>query len=501
MIKKIQKYLLENYPLIWNIRLFPVLLTIIAANLIFFGIGYLSTDTAFGADGYNYYSDGLAVIYFASVVIGVLILIGWLIHYMRNNAFKVYYPRKASHLYLEWILCFVICIGISVIPLSLTEGCNKKWRAASSLADTQRALEIIEQAEILIPRSTYSYEYRSSSEDMQPIRIPDGMPMNLDSLNLDLYSFVQDSQNNLIIKGYIGPSLLFYNEDYYYDYNSSARTLSEKGKRIKQIKTWLQNGEKEKIKALMEDYMLLVQKHKIPTNLTVDTWFNRIYHPPFFAVDTNSFIHNSSSSSYYYNNSYYYPSSSEPYLDEYNLRRGYQKIQDSYEDYEFVRILTLICLCISLVVSILIFSCRVTTIRKWLQAIVLVGVLQLLISFITVLMSLNSHSEALFALSMFGTWVVLFIAILIYGINKINNNENKGKSNILINIFIWLIPCLIPLLFFIIHLFEFFDYDYRYGRHFEENVELMFWINIPVTVIFMLFASLFIRKWKGLPDE
>lgn len=503
MIKKIQKYLLENHPLIWNIRFFPVLLIIITANLIFFGIGYLSTDTAFGSNDYNYYGDGLAVLYFASIVIGILILIGWLIHYMRNNAFKVYYPRKAVHIYLEWILCFIICVGIAFIPLSLTEGCNKKWRAASSLKDTEKALEIIGQAEMLLPRYTYSYEYRSYSEQQQPIRIPDGMAMNLDSLNLDLYSFEQDVNGNLILKGYIGPSLLFYPEDYYHDYKTSSKILTEKGKKIRQIKTWLVNGEKEKIKALMEDYLELIKKHEAHTNLTADTWFDRIYHPPFFAIDSNSLIasRSISSSSYYYDDDTYYTGENTPYVNEYNLKHGYEKIKDSYTDTEVVRIITLISLCISLVISILIFSCRVTTIRKWLQAIVCVGVLQLLISFVTVLIAINNHSESLYALCMLGSWIVLFIAILVYGINKINNKENKGRSNILINIFIWLIPCIIPLLFFIIHFFEFFDYDYRYGRHFEENIELMFWINIPVTVISMLFASLFIRKWKGLPDE
>ena len=295
MIQKIQKYLLENYPLLWNIRIFPLLLVIIIANLIFFGIGYFSTDTAFGTINYSFHSDTLGVIYFASIVIGVLILIGWLIHYMRNNAFQVYYPRKTMHIYLEWILCFIICAGISVIPLSLTEGCNKKWRAACSKKDTKKALEIIDQAEMLIPRSIYEYRYQK--EYMEPIRIPDGMSVKLDSSNIDQYAYSKDLKNNLIIKGYIGKSLLFYTNDYTYNYETEPPTmiLTEKGKKREEVKSWLKNGEQDKIKALMGEYMVLVKKHKIPTNLTIDSWFDRIYHPPFFPVDSSSFIYNEES--------------------------------------------------------------------------------------------------------------------------------------------------------------------------------------------------------------
>ncbi len=239
MIQKIQKYLLENYPLIWNIRIFPMALIIIIANLIFFGIGYLSTDNTFEGIYFKFYSDTLGVIYFASVVTGVLILIGWLMHYMRNNAFQVYYPRKTMHIYLEWILCFIICAGISVIPLSLTEGCNKKWRAACSKKDTKKALEIIDQAEMLIPRSIYEYRYQK--EYMEPIRIPDGMSVKLDSSNIDQYAYSKDNNNNLILKGYIGTSLLFYRNDYFtsFSYESKHRTKSlaekEKKNRTNQI--------------------------------------------------------------------------------------------------------------------------------------------------------------------------------------------------------------------------------------------------------------------------
>jgi len=40
MFKKIQQYLLTHYPLLWNIKIVPVLATTLIVNLLFFMSGY-----------------------------------------------------------------------------------------------------------------------------------------------------------------------------------------------------------------------------------------------------------------------------------------------------------------------------------------------------------------------------------------------------------------------------------------------------------------------------
>lgn len=42
MINKIQKYLLLNYPTLWNIKLFPMLLILLGVHMFFGFIGYLA---------------------------------------------------------------------------------------------------------------------------------------------------------------------------------------------------------------------------------------------------------------------------------------------------------------------------------------------------------------------------------------------------------------------------------------------------------------------------
>lgn len=224
---------MENYPLLWNIRIFPIV--IIITNLFFFGIGYLylSTDTAFekayaSSSFCGDYDTFLIVIYLASIVIGALIFIGWLIHYYKNKAFRVNYPRKTMYI-LEWLLCLIICVGITIIPLSLMEGSDTKWRTFSSKEDAKKAHEIIYQVDMLIPLYTYNYGWK---EYMEPIRIPDGMSVNIDSSNINQYVYRKDNKNNLIIEGYIGPSLLFYKDDTYNRGSEQpTRFLTEKEKK------------------------------------------------------------------------------------------------------------------------------------------------------------------------------------------------------------------------------------------------------------------------------
>ncbi|NDV68233.1 YfhO family protein [Dysgonomonas sp. 25] len=515
MINKIQRYLLENYPLLWNIRLFPVMLIIVVANVMFFLFGYWSTNTVF--DSSYYYSfldgDGIFLLYFSSIFIGVLVFVGWLVFYMRNNAFRIYYPRTTLQLYAEWLLIFVICAGISVIPFSMTKGCLTKWQAVTSVKEAQKALDIIEKVRILVPSDTYYYSYSSDSD--KPIPIPKDMPLNLDTLDLDNYSIQYDSDGQFTVNGYNGASLLFYKKNHYSYYSSYNEEKDpeyvKQQKAIAEVKSWLANERKDSIYSLMKEYMALVKKHDVKVNLTADTWFDRIYNPPFYPVDVHTVINEDAPSEYYssyYDDDYYRPSLSLSYLEG-----GYKKVVDSHEDTAVMEYILLTCLCFSLGFSVLVFSARVTTGKKWLKAFVILGIMVLLISLFTgvlALISIFSDSEVT-GMLVFGFWLFLFIAILIYLINKIVSNSNRNHSNVAVNFFLWLMPAMIPLIFFLYILFTELNYGYysrydEYGNYvdrvrFEDYIDVMLWVNLIIMFLAMVPTCILIKKWKGLPDE
>lgn len=513
MIEKIQKYLLENFPLLWNIRIFPVGLIVIALNLAFFGLGYAITDTAF--KGYAYYRniyDDMWVLYFASVVIAIIIFISWLILYFRNNALKVYYPRRMSHVLLEWLICFIICIGITFLPHSLSSGSITKWRATTSATEAAEALKIIYKAQWLIPNYVHSYTYNAEGIDT-PIPVPEELKkdIKLDSLNLSRYSF-ENQNNNIVINGYIGPSLLFYKPNSYYYYIEDLGGGYSSNKMIEEIndmKLWLQNGDTAKIKALMNDYMKLIKKHDLEATIDVDEWFNRIYNPPYFEVDTSTVIfRNIGNSTLSWGDKYYatnlpysdYEVIHIPEIDNGNLTSGYEEIIRQVKYSEDYRIMTLVCLTIALCLSLFVFSYRVTGGKKWLKTLLFTGIFALCSSLFTALIALGSYSGDYFIGTTFiSLWLLLFIIVLCLLISKVIGKKEKTSSNVAMTLLIWFVPSILPLLY--LQLSILLDYNGVEILEASFSVEAMFWVNLIVSVIAMIPVSILVRKWKSLAEE
>ncbi len=505
-----------------------MVLILIAIHAIFFGIGYLSTDTIFKSE-YYYYSAGsdLGILYFVSVLIGILLLVGWLVFYSRNNGFKSFYPRSTSQLYLEWLLIFIITIGITVIPFTLTQGYTTKWRAVASLNDIEKAIEILDKAEVLIPSDNDDYRYNSSYD--KPISIPQDMKLSADTLDLKLYDTEYSYSDGILIKGYIGPSLLFGIDNYnyqYYRYQNKAYIDKETLRKIEhneQVKKWLREGKTDSLLYVMKEFEKLQKMHGFKVNITPEKWLKRIYNPPFFPVNSKTAISKYNRSDYedQYNDTYEsnevvvieeappvyddfdnIPYSSLPYLPYNELKNGYEHLYEHYEYDNDLEIILLICMCFALGLSVFVFSFRITSGKQWLIAFVSTGILIFIVILSGVAMqeSIGYRSSTVVALTMLLFWVFLFIILVGRVISKIVDKSNKGRSGIYMNTLIWLIPCLVPLLFTAIVAHSEMV-DKRYFNPDEHDVMCMIWLNILFTAVAMWFVSVLVRKWKSIADE
>lgn len=533
MINKIQQYLRLHHSIIWNIRLVPMLLILLGVHLFFFMISYLSSEISF-EDTYYYRSaifDSNGLLYVSSVLVGILLLIGWLIFYMRNNAFNNFYPKKAYQLYVEWLLIFSVCSMIALLPVSLVSGTFMRWRSVASYDDTKKTLDMLAQANMLIPNlSNYNYTFNKDIDS--PIPLTGSIKLDMSSINLDNYAFDYNSRGEIVIRGYTGPSLLFYSptKSYKYTYNESSDDETKKlQQKISIVKQWLKDGETDSIKSLMKRFNALQAKHNISTSLSVESWFKRIYKPPYFTVDATTSIFSTIDPyrSYYYTREYnadtdqfyiidgdadtiftgndsqtadYYKQTHTPAIGIQELSSGYQKVLSGYEDTSELCWLVLFCLCVSTVVSVFVFSYRVTSGKAWLIAFVSSGVLifavGLAIAFIAFITSSSYSRMAFFALF----WLVLFVVLLCYILTKNKTNVNKGKSPILLNIMCWLLPCVVPFSYmFFISTREVLTDSYYYTE--DSDVECMFWIAIFTTIVVQGLMAVVIRKWKSLPEE
>lgn len=523
MIKKLQHYLLIHYPLLWNIRILPVAIIVILAHILFFLIGYGATDSSFNNYSYGITND-IDIIYSTSVLASILIVVIWLFIYMRNNAFRSFYPFKAKELYFEWILILFISFVSVSIYISLTAGAVNKWQSSCSKEDFKSAKQILQRSEILIPDYTQSYSFDPRCDTVITYHATDlKLPKSSD---IDL----KDIKSESIILEYTSPSLLYYkgaykNDYIYYKNNDNDTIYLTKNQKvlyrnIDTVKYWLQNRQADSIYALMGDFLKLLPEHSLYSNLNIDEWFERVYNPPCFPVSVDNLISSEDYDYYYKYTKIFEPDSgkyyvitnlgdtltegtdreTDIYMNKYKeyyaqydrLRSGYDKIQQAY-DYDYSDLIT-IAIYVALSISSLVFSFRCTSGKHWLIALIIAGILLFVYFFASLSISefLMYHQDGLINFCFF--WVITCILLILYLLHNTLVQKSKKKSAIALNLFLWIIPYFVPCIMFITFYIQNDDFDY-------DNRRFIFYINIPIVILVMPIIIRYIHKWKSLPEE
>ncbi|MBD8081453.1 hypothetical protein [Chryseobacterium caseinilyticum] len=108
-INQFNQYLLEKYPTIWNTKIVWMLSAGIIVHILFFIIGYVSHINPKSLQTSNvtddYFRDGIILIH---LIISILMIVGWLIMMLKNNAFKNFYPNSKGKLFSQFFQYFVI---------------------------------------------------------------------------------------------------------------------------------------------------------------------------------------------------------------------------------------------------------------------------------------------------------------------------------------------------------------------------------------------------------
>lgn len=453
MFKKTQKYLLLNYPLLWNIKILPIGLTILGLNLLFFFFGYISGKFDFQKTSYYSYRNE-DLLYFIAGFTSVLTFIIWLIFYLKNNAFKSFYPKKSISLYYEWILIFILVSTNALYCFSYNQGIVLRQKNQVPYKQFEKDVNILDKIRILIPSYITSFDET-------------------------------DVANPNEQKDSVVTSLLNYPENESFGFRSFPYVNSTN---LNTVKQWLIEDKKDSIKLLIQQYLDLQKKHNLETNLTVDKWFDLIYHYPDFPINPQNYIERKKPV-YDYSNKHVY------YVQYYNLTNGYQQInyvlENSLSKTEQFLLTTLY---ISLFISIALFSFRVTSGKSWLISLVVAGLLIFIfgiaVAFFDILF--NYDDEFIIIMLVISFWYGLFIIMIIYLANLILNHLPKRKSPVILNLSIWLIPIL-PL---IIYFTKFVDKSI-----FRNYPNLFFWINLIFVNIIFFFLMKPIKKLRALPEE
>lgn len=134
---RINQYLLERYPNIWNTRLVWMLLIALGIHILFFTGGYLTFISPASLHRQLYDFDvlnGNGAMLFA-VAVTIILLVLWLVYLFKNNAFRNFYPTSRGKIFLSFFYYLLIIFACSTFHMSYMIGyktfINQKYPAAT----------------------------------------------------------------------------------------------------------------------------------------------------------------------------------------------------------------------------------------------------------------------------------------------------------------------------------------------------------------------------------
>lgn len=515
MFKNIQKYLIINHPLLWNLKIVPVSFYLILLNIIFLVLGYMNGAINFTETDDDYSRDDIdGIIIFFSVLLSILGIIIWLVNYFKNNALKSFYPKNNFSLFKEWLIILLICFLNSTFIIAFYYGRDIRVRSYYSENEAKERCEILSQASFFIEGSytNNSYDY----EDGEAVETFVDTAAVITSTNDSTvkpkdYFFYRG-------KKYSNFSLLDKNINSYsfFDYDQDSL------RKIK-IKDWLVENKKEEIKQLFKKYLSIAKDHHLKANIDANQWLDLIYDYPKFEkyknigskefevsydydnqnirtkIDSTEQYYQTINKTVYLFNRYYVPEDA--------LKHSYQTIAISWTKPTASFETLLISLLVSIGLSLLIFSFRISSGRNWLIALVGLGVLNIIFGIIT---AVASKSGILYLISI----GILFIGLFIYFFLIIKNKKGKGISGITLNMMFWILPFFGPIVYAIVvkAAKDFSNYSYigdpivrekayPFITFLKNNDYEFMWVNVVFIFAMMLLFTKKTKQWRGIAEN
>jgi len=500
MFKQLQNSLLLNHPLLWNIKIVPMLAITIGLNLLFFIIGFLMGSIDFTGNE-NWSSDTNVMVNFFAVTAAVLITIMWLVYYFRNNAFKSYYTKGRQSLFTEWLLILAICLLNCLYTASYSFAKDLRARSYFSEQEFSHRADIIGMASIFV-QGGYNDDgqYTDTTAETAVVQHRDYME----------YKGKRYPLNSLFNKALSG-----------FSYNKSEKdSLNEL-----RVKSWLLSNRKDSVLWLMKEFDKIAKSHNLHGNITPQQWFNLVYDYPDFTSSTivgrNKEIERWDNNQY---ERYDAVTTVEPLYDSAHdtisniikvidgatrvypkyyvpfeiIKESYSTISSAWVAPDIDGEALTVYFYFAIMLSLLIFAFRVTSGRSWLIAAISLGILSMLSGVFSLITS--SGGAYLFF------WLIVTILLMAIYFGYALYNKEKEHSAVVLNTILWLMPWVLPMIY--MSILSLYDHE-RYGinhvrtpfeRWLDENASGMMYFNIALILVYMYFVTLSIKKWKGLAE-
>jgi hypothetical protein len=509
MFKKLHQYLLTHHPLLWNTRVLHVLAANAIIHLLFFLAGYASLTAHSVTNRYSYDYSGPGLIMF-SVLCSFVVLITWLIFYLRNNAFKSFYTIGKYHLLKEMLIVLVIVFTSITFFESHNEGTRAKGRSITSSSQLRREANAINLAMAFMPFEKTDYfilntceknadgtiNYITDYNNLDTLTTVMAAVRDTASEEYNPYQFRSDSIEKAKRAALRKPGAISYRHYCRHfiilddDTNMTLKTT---------VNRWINNRQKDSIKNSINECLSICKKYGIDFSMSAGQLAELPFADSFNAVNTLL-----KTSSYDSDNQ-----GGGPYLSTYQLNQSMEFVEQCQPNkgrYVNDRLLPEL--------YVMLYSCiALICYRRFSKKsffISLVGAAIWCIFF--GLLGAASASPELVAV----LFLVLFILFTIICLVQLKSKNQKTSTGVLLNWHIYTMPAVLIAVAGIIAA----NYDrlsrysgfkdtpvdycklYPFSCWVNTHFETIAWGNLVLSLLYCLFVvNGLTKKWQVLPEE
>lgn len=508
MIKRINKYLLTHYPLLWNTRIVWVIAVAIILHTCFFLSGLTEVTTyklqdSYGSRGFINFS----LVTF-SLFTSLIFIIAWLVFYLRNNAYKNYYTINKWYNVKQY---FIILLGfLFIIPFfeSYHYGTVTGIKKTTNKSTLTKEINITNQALAFIPDDKSDYFILNTCNVTS--RYNNDLSIYTDT-TLSTYNTIESS---IVKKASLKPDAYSY-KNYCQTtiYSSSLPGYNDKEELKKIRDRWLDNHQQDSVLKLLKDFTEILRKYNIKYNFNPE-YLSQL---PFKdSLHTISRVFENQNNHYNENQEFNNPEDDFDFFSAYGLSRTLNTLEEAHTSDMFENDETFLFLLQGYFIvcfSLLLFSYKLYT-RK----VFLISIVSIIITAIFIGLMAAAGTDNTFPYLLIFIWLLFSFIALVF----VKSFKNKTMSGVFLNLHLYMFPFLILCLSIITNKeYENIKYAPRFKNGIaydvtdafmkshhpflywvNNNIELITLLNLIIVVLYTAFVfTRLSKKWHLMPDE
>ncbi len=269
MFTKLNQYLLTHHPLLWNTRIIQFLIVNLLFHLLFFFAGYVSVNAADLQSYYRITSVGDGGLFFFSILLSIVVVITWLVFFLRNNAFKQFYILSRFHLIKEFLLITLLLFSSITYYESYFNGVMTQAKRITDQATLVREANILNLAKAFIPQNKGEYFIGNACNDRTNT---DYVQYQADVDYTDSININQTDSNTVRIRRALAkPDAFSYRHYCQTTVNLEGMPGFDTSQQIREkVKRLLDGRQKDSIKAILEEALAISKKYSVNQYINTD---------------------------------------------------------------------------------------------------------------------------------------------------------------------------------------------------------------------------------------